>query len=541
MKAKIRLLASTLILTATTVWNVTPLGSSMYPVKAATNTRFSTPAGAQATPAVANGKIIYVSEKKGDNSYTYTIHSINPDGSNDMQLTPGPNDLAPVWSPDGSQIAFVRGQVQPNEIVVMTADGGNQRSLTIPGESDDSPAWSPDGKQLAFVRTINEGDSSHGQIFAINADGSNPRRLTRSAETDSSPVWSPNGEKIAFLRSSRFGTSLVVIEAAGVEKMLGGMVSGFSWSPDGSKLSVSSYSEFGLYVVNADGTGPRTITNPPVNGAFDVAFDTMPSWSGDGSKIAFTRFLGCNVELVNCKGEQVWVVNADGSNPRQLTENGSGALAPSWSPDARQILSYDNDIVLIDPDNAKINNITNTNDVRELSPSWQPILLAGCADSISTPALSFGDDGGTGNIEVKAGKECSWIATTNVSWISFTSGSGSGDGNISYTVAANTGTAPRTAGIIVAGHLFTITQAGVPVRISSALVVGKKLLIFGENFDSGAVLLLNGTPQKSISDESNPRTSLIAKKAGKKVKPGDKLQVRNPNGTLSSEFTFPGA
>lgn len=85
-----------------------------------------------------------------------------------------------------------------------------------------------------------------------------------------------------------------------------------------------------------------------------------------------------------------------------------------------------------------------------------------------------------------------------------------------------------------------ITGAAAP-RIIMASTSGKKLFITGENFDDGAVILLNGEEQKSKNDEQNPGTNLIGKKAGKKVKPGDKLQVRNPDGTLSEEFIFTGS
>ena len=65
-------------------------------------------------------------------------------------------------------------------------------------------------------------------------------------------------------------------------------------------------------------------------------------------------------------------------------------------------------------------------------------------------------------------------------------------------------------------------------RIVSASVQGKKLFVFGENFDPGAVILRNGEEQKTKNDDLNPQTALIGKKAGKRIKPGDKLQVRNP-------------
>ncbi|MEK6287035.1 MAG: kelch repeat-containing protein [Acidobacteriota bacterium] len=76
-------------------------------------------------------------------------------------------------------------------------------------------------------------------------------------------------------------------------------------------------------------------------------------------------------------------------------------------------------------------------------------------------------------------------------------------------------------------------------RIVSASVEGKRLFVVGENFDPGAVILRNGVEQTTKNDPQNPQTALIGKRAGKKLMAGDTLQVRNPNGTLSQEFTFP--
>ena len=78
---------------------------------------------------------------------------------------------------------------------------------------------------------------------------------------------------------------------------------------------------------------------------------------------------------------------------------------------------------------------------------------------------------------------------------------------------------------------------GVPA-IVSASVSGKKLFVLGANFDQGAVILINGIEQKTQNDAENVTGRLIAKKSGKKIISGDKLQVRNSNGTLSDEFIF---
>ncbi|HSE97044.1 MAG TPA: hypothetical protein VLD57_02165, partial [Blastocatellia bacterium] len=83
--------------------------------------------------------------------------------------------------------------------------------------------------------------------------------------------------------------------------------------------------------------------------------------------------------------------------------------------------------------------------------------------------------------------------------------------------------------------------AAIPPRIIMASVAGKKLIIAGDNFDDGAVILINGERQKTRNDDQNPQTTLIGKKAGKKVKTGDRIQVRNPDGAISDEFIFTGS
>jgi hypothetical protein len=83
-----------------------------------------------------------------------------------------------------------------------------------------------------------------------------------------------------------------------------------------------------------------------------------------------------------------------------------------------------------------------------------------------------------------------------------------------------------------------VEQAPSP-KINSVSVTGKKLFVLGQDFDRGARILINGAEQKTVNDQANPGTRLIAKKAGKQVKPGDKVRVRNSDGTISQEFSFP--
>jgi hypothetical protein len=79
-------------------------------------------------------------------------------------------------------------------------------------------------------------------------------------------------------------------------------------------------------------------------------------------------------------------------------------------------------------------------------------------------------------------------------------------------------------------------------KITGVSILGKALFITGENFEMGAVIMISGQEQGTRNDEQNPATMLISKKGGKKGKlpPGQAvtIQVRNPNGVLSSEFSF---
>jgi photosystem II stability/assembly factor-like uncharacterized protein len=165
-------------------------------------------------------------------------------------------------------------------------------------------------------------------------------------------------------------------------------------------------------------------------------------------------------------------------------------------------------------------------------------LTPACAAPLSPTQQSFDASGGAAVVEVIAG-DCSWTAESNVDWIRVTSGgSGSGKGTVSFIVTPNNSTAPRSGGLSIGGRVLKVTQAGLSVRIIGANAAGKKLIVDGENFDPGAIILLNGEAQITKNDPQNPRARLIGKRSGKKIKLGDRVQVRNPNGSLSDEFIY---
>jgi hypothetical protein len=166
--------------------------------------------------------------------------------------------------------------------------------------------------------------------------------------------------------------------------------------------------------------------------------------------------------------------------------------------------------------------------------------LADCAFSISPSSQSFDTVGGNGTISIVAGSGCNWNVSTNASWISVNSGTGSASASVSYSVAPNQGAGSRSAVILLGGDTFTVYQDGLgagPV-ILNTLREGKRLYLYGINFDSGSVILLNGEKQKTLHDENNSRTVIIGKKLAKWALPGDRIQVRTSTGVLSPEYIY---
>lgn len=122
-----------------------------------------------------------------------------------LSNTPDFAEIDPDWSPDGSKIAFSSDRTGEGEIYVINADGTGEQRLTfttptpVPAvpTSERNPVWSPDGSRIAF-RSARDGGNL--DIWVMNANGSGQTRLTTATAIEDEPVWSPDGKQIAFLR-----------------------------------------------------------------------------------------------------------------------------------------------------------------------------------------------------------------------------------------------------------------------------------------------------------------------------------------------------
>lgn len=210
---------------------------------------------------------------------TTDLYTMNSNGSEMTRLTTiGYGNFEPVWSPDGSQIAFTHDKGEYAEIYVMNADGSNIRNLTNnTGQRifDVNPAWSADGKQIAFLSQQERG--AKAAIYIMNADGSDRRLLVRDTvfEAPSSVrfAWSPDGEKIAFSYpqcSGSPGVDIVLVSSDGtnLRKLLTLEQYGpfeLCWSPDSKYLAYGTfYLREGMFVTSIENPKPVALTGDSV-------------------------------------------------------------------------------------------------------------------------------------------------------------------------------------------------------------------------------------------------------------------------------------
>jgi Tol biopolymer transport system component len=248
---------------------------------------------------------------------------------------PAPPEVkTPVWSPDGRRVAFSSRRSGNWDLYVANADGSGQRNLTRNPAFDSLPVWSPDGRKIAFVRHHEGSDG----IWVMNADGSGQRRLVRRGDL---PAWSPDGRKIVFSSGAQ-GIFVMNADGSDHRRLAPRLAAGrgsFVWSPDWRKLAILSDAgrgdfNFGLYMVNADGSGLRSLAQGLLAGRRPGRGASQPAWSPDGRKIAFVADRD--------GGDDVFVVNVDGSGLRKLTRSPADDGAPVWSPDGRKIAFVSN-------------------------------------------------------------------------------------------------------------------------------------------------------------------------------------------------------
>ena len=243
--------------------------------------------------------------------------------------------VLPILGPIvGEKIVFNTDRDGNSEIYLMDPDGTNLVNLTRNTAQDIQPTWSPDGSRIAFTSDR----SGNFELYSMNADGTGLTRLTNHDGWDLFPSWS--GTRIAFERETfepgQFLEIFVMNEdGTGAVNVTNNpdFARGPSLSRDGTRIVFQSDRDFDIdfteidpeiYVMNADGSNPVNLTNT------DEAADGFPEWSPDGTRIAF--------ESNRDGGFDIFVMNADGSDPMNLTRSTRDEFGASWSPDGSTLV-----------------------------------------------------------------------------------------------------------------------------------------------------------------------------------------------------------
>lgn len=342
--------------------------------------------GIEMTPALSpDGKYIAFAWN-GEKEQNMDIYVRLVDAGSPVRLTQHPaSDWSPAWSPDGTWISFVRvGQGDARGYYVIPALGGQERKVAdllyigINYAGLPSMDWLPDGKALVIVDT-----STTPQSLALVdlQTGEKTPVTTPSAQTigDSNPRVSPDGKWLAFSRSMNVSggdwyAAPLANRKIGAPRRISDFSSevrcGAAWlaSSDGLVACGAMDGEARLWRLPLSGGAPEPLPNltedditPTISRsgrrlAFERRYSDTNIWRADLSKpesettrlIASTRtemqpdYSPDGLRIVFCSGRsgrlEVWTANADGTNPNQVTTEGTSPAAPRWSPDGKQIV-----------------------------------------------------------------------------------------------------------------------------------------------------------------------------------------------------------
>jgi Tol biopolymer transport system component len=223
------------------------------------------------------------------------------------------------------------------DIYSVMPNGEGLRRLSDNSGFDACPAYSADGKQIAYCSGV-QAAGGVTEIWVMKANGKQPRQVTTIGGRVTFPDFSPDGAQIVFAGMEPGATDADVFvigsDGSGLVQLTNTPTNDRfpAWSPDGSRIAFVS-DRTGvpqIWVMNANGSDPRQLT-------FDAARkDQVPDWSPDGTMIAYAT-------LDPALGSDIWIVNADGSGQRRVTNDPARQIGAAWSPDGTQIAFLNND------------------------------------------------------------------------------------------------------------------------------------------------------------------------------------------------------
>lgn len=271
------------------------------------------------------GEIAFASDRTG----SFEVWVVQADGQKPERLTISEQVYAIhlAWSPLGDKLLYVSNY---SDVYVMDRNGTNRMRL-FEDENVYAVSWVPASDQIAYLKSyalwLADIDGRNRHIGVGTEWGARDYTIAQYywTQPEGGHAWFPDGKRVVLAgqfageRSSLGNGVAEIIFDTGEFHLLASSAGLPAVSPDGSKVAFVLNRE--IFVMNADGTNQLQLTE-------NTADDTEPTWSPDGKKIAFATNRDGNYEI--------YVMNADGSNPVNITNDSRNDRQPAWTGRATQ-------------------------------------------------------------------------------------------------------------------------------------------------------------------------------------------------------------
>ncbi len=263
----------------------------------------------------------------------FVVANLDGSGERILMRRKAPLEISsPAWSPDGKSIAYAGGGMRKLYLFTIPPEGGTEKKISEQSWSGvERLVWFSDGRGLALI--------ADGQIWEVSYPGGEVRRITNDLNNYGGISVTADRKKMVTVQADRLCNVWIMpgLEAARAKQVTFGKDDGWgrgwggvSWTPEGKVVYASNAGGSpDLWIMDADGSNARQLTN-------DGDWDGEPKVSPDGRYIVFTSERG--------EGRNIWRMEIDGTNLKQLSK-GNHEDRPVISPDGKWVIyvSWAND------------------------------------------------------------------------------------------------------------------------------------------------------------------------------------------------------